>query len=782
VILKPFAVAFIALSLALCAFPQRAKAQGGRPVTILSNVVDLKNATRAIFSPDGALVATIVDTEVVLWDVASGGILRRMGHEAYLNNAVFSADGKWIIASFKDGATKLWDVTVNAPPITLQGKSASSDEAITSLWIEPDGVTLITGNDRGEIVVWDLAKRGKLRTIKFGKVPEGGGSRILALRVTADRQRVIAISQTSARLFDLKSGKTISAFDLPNKYPLWEAKEKNVFAAGSIVSDDGLLVMYSTPDCEIEEIKLLNLADTKELLSIDKSDTCKRPEDKYSFLSPSIFSSPSRPTVIIARSGALDFREWDPKTRSVVRTVKWTEDADAELIGIDQGFTTAASLNADTLRIRNLEKGTDLRSIRSTEDATEFIAVARDGRSMMLVQDASNKQKEQKQVTLWQVGAMDPKSMQFTTNADANIIDFSAEAKLAVAVNSNGEIVLFSTETANELRRFSVAGVKNPERIRLSADGKFAAMIGEANNEKVAVLVDTSDGSVKRQFGGRDQRNGVIASTGRDDDSDFVTTVAFSPDGKKLALGRFNGTAEIWDTQTGRRLKSLPASRDNSDQIWSVAFTTDGKKLIAGSRDSGAFLWDAETGRMLRTFLYEGLAGHVHLAGVAVSHDGATVIGGLAMHAVSSGDAGPERGIKVWNAATGKLRFTLREHDGGIGGLAFSADDRWIISASFDSTIRYWDRNTGRLAATFRIAKSGRWFVLADGGFFAAQAGGEDLLTAARGFKSIPAAKFREQLYRPDLIEALLKGDPQRRYPAALRDLDLGKVWDKASP
>lgn len=754
-------------------------------MTILSNVVDLKNATRAIFSPDGALVATIVDTEIVLWDVASGGILRRMGHEAYLNTAAFSADGKWIIASFKDGETKLWDVTANTPAIALQGKAGSSDEAITSLWIEPDAATLITGNDRGEIVVWDIAKRRKLRTIKFGKVPEGEGSGILAVRTTSDRQRVTAVSQTSAKLFDLKSGKQISAFDLPNKYPLWGAKEKNVFAAGSIVSDDGLLVMYTAPDCEIEEVKLLSLVDTQDLLSVDKSDTCKRPEDKYSFLSPSIFLSPSRPTVIIARSGTADFREWDPKTRSVVRTVKWTENADAELIGIDQAFMTTASLNADTLRIRNLEKGSDLRTIKSVEDPTEMIAVARDGRSMMLVQDASSKEKEkeQKQITLWQVGAIDPRSMQFTTDADATVTDFSPEAKLAVAVNSNSEIVLFSTETANELRRFSVAGVKNPNRIRLSPDGKLAAMVGEAaNDEKVAVLVNTADGSVRRQFAGRDQRNGAIASTGSDDDSDFITAVAFSPDGKRLALGRFNGTAEIWDVQTLRRLKSLPASRDNSDQIWSVAFTTDGKKLVAGSRDSGVFLWDAETGRMLRTFLYEGLAGHVHLAGVAVSHDGATVIGGLAMHAVSSGDSGPERGIKVWNAATGKLRFTLRGHEGGIGGLAFSADDRWIISASFDSTIRYWDRNTGRLAATFRIAKAGRWFILADDGFFAAQAGGEDLLTAARRFKSIPASTFREQLHRPDLIEVLLKGDPQRRYPAALRDLDLGKIWDLASP
>jgi WD40 repeat protein len=274
----------------------------------------------------------------------------------------------------------------------------------------------------------------------------------------------------------------------------------------------------------------------------------------------------------------------------------------------------------------------------------------------------------------------------------------------------------------------------------------------------------------------------VIASTGSDDESDFVTAVAFSPDGGKLALGRFNGSAEIWDIRTMKRVKSLPASRKSADQIWSLAFTTDGSKVVAGSRDSGAFLWDARTGRLLQTFLYEGLAGHVHVASVAVSHNGSTVIGGLAQHAVSSGDTGPEHGIKVWNAATGKLRFTLRGPNGGIGGLTFSADDRWIVSASFDGTINYWSSETGRRALTFMMAKGGRWFALTESGLFAASPGGDDFLNTVRGSKSLPASQFRKQLDRPDLVDALLKGDPERRFTAAVRDVDLVKIWDSASP
>jgi WD40 repeat protein len=312
----------------------------------------------------------------------------------------------------------------------------------------------------------------------------------------------------------------------------------------------------------------------------------------------------------------------------------------------------------------------------------------------------------------------------------------------------------------------------------------LAALVGaDANDAVLAVLVAVADGTVKHRFVGRDKRNGMMASTGRDDDSDFVTAVAFSPDGRNLAVGHWNGTAEIWDTQAVRRIKSLPASKDDSDQIWSLAFTTDGRKLVAGSRDSGVFLWDIATGRPPRSFLYDGLAGHVHVASVAVAHDGATVVGGLSQHAVSSGDTGPEHGIKVWNAASGKLRFTLRGHEGGIGGLTFSPDDRWIVSASYDGTIRYWNSETGRWMATFTMVKDGRWVVLTEGGLFAGLAGSEDFINVVRGLKSLPAAQFRSQLYRPDLVEALLRGDPDRRYSGAVQHLNLEKVWESgASP
>jgi hypothetical protein len=45
-----------------------------------------------------------------------------------------------------------------------------------------------------------------------------------------------------------------------------------------------------------------------------------------------------------------------------------------------------------------------------------------------------------------------------------------------------------------------------------------------------------------------------------------------------------------------------------------------------------------------------------------------------------------------------------------------------------------------------------------------------------------PASDFKAQLEKPDLIAELLKGDPNRRYATATKQIDLKKVWDAAAP
>jgi WD40 repeat protein len=74
---------------------------------------------------------------------------------------------------------------------------------------------------------------------------------------------------------------------------------------------------------------------------------------------------------------------------------------------------------------------------------------------------------------------------------------------------------------------------------------------------------------------------------------DRVLSVAFSPDGKRLATAGWGGTAIIWDAATGKDIATL---RGHTGYVTSVAFSPDGKRLASASGYRGkgeAKIWDA---------------------------------------------------------------------------------------------------------------------------------------------------------------------------------------------
>jgi hypothetical protein len=126
--------------------------------------------------------------------------------------------------------------------------------------------------------------------------------------------------------------------------------------------------------------------------------------------------------------------------------------------------------------------------------------------------------------------------------------------------------------------------------------------------------------------------------------------------------------------------------------------------------------------------------------------------------------------------------FTLRGQSGAIFALVFSPDDNWIVSGSLDGTIQYWDRSDGKLMATAMTGSAGRWLILTEAWFYAGSEGSDEAIRVVRGNTALSAALVREHLFRPDLVEQLLKGDPDRRYRDAARKLDLPAVLKSGTP
>jgi WD domain, G-beta repeat len=158
--------------------------------------------------------------------------------------------------------------------------------------------------------------------------------------------------------------------------------------------------------------------------------------------------------------------------------------------------------------------------------------------------------------------------------------------------------------------------------------------------------------------------------------NDAIFSVAFSPDGKRLAAGSHDGTVKLWDASTGEELRTL---KGHSDSVRSVAFSPDGKRLATGSHDGTAKLWDTSTGEELRT-----LKGHSSdIWPVAFSPDGKRL-------ATGSNDGT----VKLWDANTGQELLTLKGHSDSVWSVAFSPDGKRLAAGSSNGTVKLWDAAT----------------------------------------------------------------------------------------
>jgi eukaryotic-like serine/threonine-protein kinase len=157
-----------------------------------------------------------------------------------------------------------------------------------------------------------------------------------------------------------------------------------------------------------------------------------------------------------------------------------------------------------------------------------------------------------------------------------------------------------------------------------------------------------------------------------------VESVAFSPDGQRLASGSYDQTVKIWDSATGKELFDL---KGHSGPVTSVAFSPDGQRLAAGERDGTVKIWNSAAGKPL--FVLKGHANWV--TSVAFSPDGQRLASGSY-----------DQTVKIWDSATGKELFSLKGHASTVMSVAFSPDGQRLASGSSDNTVRIWDGSTGK--------------------------------------------------------------------------------------
>jgi WD40 repeat protein len=275
--------------------------------------------------------------------------------------------------------------------------------------------------------------------------------------------------------------------------------------------------------------------------------------------------------------------------------------------------------------------------------------------------------------------------------------DVSSGAKLrdlnfsvtAVALSPNGRIIagnnfLWDTSTGARLRMLDPTA--HFDSAAFSPDGKLLA---SGAWEGTVKLWDVSTGAELRSI-----ETGIA----------HVLCVAFSPNGKLLAGAGMRGPIKLWDVSTGAELRSIESGSGSVTSINSVAFSPDGKILASGGRENGVKLWDVSTG--------VGLAAlNGHFGPVAFSPDGRILASGSA-----------DSTIKLWDLTTRSDVGALKGHSEFVRSAAFSNDGKTLAAGSGDGTVRLWDVSTGGLrtlkghsGAVWSVAFSPEGKVLASG-------------------------------------------------------------------
>ena len=136
-----------------------------------------------------------------------------------------------------------------------------------------------------------------------------------------------------------------------------------------------------------------------------------------------------------------------------------------------------------------------------------------------------------------------------------------------------------------------------------------------------------------------------------------VESVAFSPDGTRLATGSDDKTARVWEAATGRQLLIL-TKKGFLNRVVSVAYSPEGTRLVVGSDAGTARVCDSESGREI----------------LSVAH----------------------RATKQTNYWIAKdLVAAVQGWHNRVGDVAFTPDGTRLATASLDGTARIWDAFSG---------------------------------------------------------------------------------------
>ena len=255
----------------------------------------------------------------------------------------------------------------------------------------------------------------------------------------------------------------------------------------------------------------------------------------------------------------------------------------------------------------------------------------------------------------------------------ANCVAISPDGQQVAALRVKSTLCLWDVATG-QVRKV-LAGVTNLRALAFTPDGKGLATSHLKDRNPTSELSGLGESEIRFL----DLTTGGVKWAVSSEQVP-VFSLAFSPDGRRLASGEWKGRVFLRDAANGQPVRQFDTLYGSTN---GVAFAPDGKLLYAVGTLGRIFVWNTVTGES-RFPEVSHASGVVDLS---LSPDGQTL-------ATAGGDG--DKTIRLWDLKSGQTRVILRGPDKFVGTVQFLRDGRRLVSGNGDGTVRLWDGVGGR--------------------------------------------------------------------------------------
>ena len=720
-----------------------------------------------------ALAVVVPGAASTLWAApASGGrtmqgasvapeLVLQNGHTRPVTGVSFSADGKSLATASEDETIKLWDVRTGRVRATLRGHelvdgSLRYAAGVLAVAFSPDGRRLASGSRDQTVRIWDVA------TEKCIAVLKGHQGSVTCVAWTPDgRQVVSGAEDSSVRVWDVSTGRLTATL----------AQESSV--RGLSLAGDARVLAVALGS---SKVALWDLSARR------KAGTLAQNAEAVAI------SGDGRTVAVGSWDGTLGL--WDvPTSRKRLVKIGGNNTVTAVAFAPD-GKTVVAAPSAGAVSLVEVAGGRETRRLDANPAMISALAFSPDGALL-----ASGGHDDQ--AWLLDVGGHKKPLVLKGAGSSVSSLACTPDGRSLVTGSRYGSVRIWDLVTGR-LRTVIPSVERYFARVALSSDGTRMA-------------VGFSDGSavLRDLAGGRE-----IAAFPAPGTRAQVSHLAFSRDGRTLAIAHEGMGIQVWETPGPRLIATL---KGQGSSVSSVVFAPDGRTLYSGALDGSVQAWDMRTRKVFWTRRISQWHGSPRVWDVALSPDGAFLAatsgaGTIHIWEVAKAEAHPEEerdkgqvldcgvprpafslayspdgrllatavddGVYLFDVATGKKVRSMKGHVDVVSNVAFVAGGRVLVSGGLDTTVRFWDVASGSLRATALELEGGKeWVVTSPDGLFDGSSAGQRMIEWRVGGHLYALDQFFNHFFSPGLLGRVAgPGGKARPTPGAVPLPSLSQV------